>query len=305
MDDYTTVWLTKKGITELDIMDEKSIKEKYGFAPSGIIELKALMGDSSDNIPGVAGVGEKTALSLLQKYGTLDGVYEHIGEISGKLKEKLENDKDKAYLSKTLATIKTDCEFEYDIESCTYDFPFNNEVREFFEYWNFNSFSKKEELFKEPKKEENRAERILIDNLDIVDRMKSEIRNEFAFNIKELEFAVSNKKVYFLKKDPDLFSSFIDFNEVLGKLKDVFENENILKITKSSKEDMKILHRLSINLRNFFDLEIARYVCFTSVSNKLSKNIADYFDDKKNYESMMVEKGVDFVYNNLHFPTEE
>lgn len=305
VDDNTTVWLTKKGITELDIMDEKAIKEKYGFAPSGIIELKALMGDSSDNIPGVAGVGEKTALSLLQKYGALDGVYEHIGEISGKLKEKLENDKDKAYLSKTLATIKTDCEFEYDIESCTYDFPFNNEVREFFEYWNFNSFSKKEELFKEPKKEENRAERILIDNLDIVDRMKSEIRNEFAFNIKELEFAVSNKKVYFLKKDPDLFSSFIDFNEVLGKLNDVFENENILKITKSSKEDMKILHRLSINLRNFFDLEIARYVCFTSVSNKLSKNIADYFDDKKNYESMMVEKGVDFVYNKIEIPLVE
>ena len=88
VNDNTVVWLTKKGVTELDIMDEKAIKDKYGFKPKNIIDLKALMGDASDNIPGVSGVGEKTALSLLAKYGDLDGVYNNIGEITGKLKER-------------------------------------------------------------------------------------------------------------------------------------------------------------------------------------------------------------------------
>ena len=140
VNDNTVVWLTKKGVTELDIMDEKAIKEKYGFKPKNIIDLKALMGDASDNIPGVSGVGEKTALSLLAKYGDLDGVYNNIDEITGKLKEKLENDRDNAYLSKTLATIKTDCDIELNFDEFTYTFPFSEEVREFFEYWNFNSF---------------------------------------------------------------------------------------------------------------------------------------------------------------------
>ncbi len=305
VDENTTVWLTKKGITELDKMDEKAIHEKYGFAPSGIIELKALMGDASDNIPGVAGVGEKTALSLLNKYSSLDGVYENIESITGKLKEKLINDKENAYLSKKLATIKTDCNFEYNIEDCTYKFPFSQEVREFFEYWNFNSFSKREDIFSEPKKETTKAERVMVDDLKIIDEMIKEIKGEFAYNIKELEFAVSNKKVYYLNKEPDLFSTFIDFNEVLKKLKPIFENESIVKITKSAKEDMKLLHKLDINLKNFFDIEIARYVCFTSVSNELSKNIADYFLDKKQFEGLISEKGVDYVYYNIEIPLVE
>ena len=305
VDENTTVWLTKKGITELDKMDEKAIHENYGFAPSGIIELKALMGDASDNIPGVAGVGEKTALSLLNKYSSLDGVYENIESITGKLKEKLINDKENAYLSKKLATIKTDCNFEYNIEDCTYKFPFSQEVREFFEYWNFNSFSKREDIFSEPKKETTKAERVMVDDLKIIDEMIKEIKGEFAYNIKELEFAVSNKKVYYLNKEPDLFSTFIDFNEVLKKLKPIFENESIVKITKSAKEDMKLLHKLDINLKNFFDIEIARYVCFTSVSNELSKNIADYFLDKKQFEGLISEKGVDYVYYNIEIPLVE
>ena len=305
VDENTTVWLTKKGITELDKMDEKAIHEKYGFAPSGIIELKALMGDASDNIPGVAGVGEKTALSLLNKYSSLDGVYENIESITGKLKEKLIFDKENAYLSKKLATIKTDCNFEYNIEDCTYKFPFSQEVREFFEYWNFNSFSKREDIFSEPKKETTKAERVMVDDLKIIDEMIKEIKGEFAYNIKELEFAVSNKKVYYLNKEPDLFSTFIDFNEVLKKLKPIFENESIVKITKSAKEDMKLLHKLDLNLKNFFDIEIARYVCFTSVSNELSKNIADYFLDKKQFEGLISEKGVDYVYYNIEIPLVE
>lgn len=305
VDDNTTVWLTKKGVTELDVMNEGAIREKYGFAPSIIIDLKALMGDSSDNIPGVSGVGEKTALSLLQKYGDLDGVYEHIDEISGKLKEKLVFDKENAYLSKTLATIKTDCDLKFDLKECEYSFPFSNEVRDFFEYWNFNSFTKREDIFGEPKKEEREVERVLVENLSQIDDMIKEIKDEFSYSITELSFSPNSSKVYYLEKNPNLFSSFIDLNEVLKKLKNVFEDEKIRKITLSSKDDMKVLKRLGIQFRSFFDLEIARYVCFTTVSNDLSKNPADFFALKVEFEDLIKEKGVDFVYNHIEIPLVE
>ena len=113
IDDTTTVLLTKKGITEIAFYDEKMLAGE-GLAPSQIIDLKSLMGDASDNIPGVAGVGEKTARDLLAKYGTLDGVYTHIDEIKGKLQEKLVNSKDMAYLSYDLATINVHSPVEFD-----------------------------------------------------------------------------------------------------------------------------------------------------------------------------------------------
>ena len=236
----TVVWLTKKGVTEIDVMDEKAIQNKYGFEPKGIIDLKALMGDASDNIPGVSGVGEKTALSLLNKYNTLDGVYQHIDEITGKLKEKLINDKENAYLSKTLATIKTDCDIKIDFDEFTYSFPFNESVREFFEYWNFNSFLKRDDIFGEQKEKIVPIKEILIDDLKVVDSLVAEIEDEFAYDLEDLKFA-SKKNAYFLKKDLDLFSVNIDEGDVLKKLKNIFENENILKITKNAKKDIKIL----------------------------------------------------------------
>ena len=105
IDDNTSVLLMKKGITETQLVDVKTLKEEQGLDPSQIVDLKSLMGDSSDNIPGVAGVGEKTAKKLLDDYKTLDGVYQNIKHIKGKLQEKLQTQKDLAYLSYDLATI--------------------------------------------------------------------------------------------------------------------------------------------------------------------------------------------------------
>ena len=100
-----------------------NFKEEYGIEPIKVIDLKALMGDSSDNIPGVAGIGEKTALKLLQDYGSLDGVYENIDSIKGKLKEKLETGKDSAYFSKKLATIYRDVPISFSFEDMRYTGP--------------------------------------------------------------------------------------------------------------------------------------------------------------------------------------
>lgn len=101
-------------------MTHQEFLNTYGIEPARMVDLKALMGDSSDNIPGVKGVGEKTALNLLKEYKTLDGVYENIDNIKGKLKEKLETDKDKAYMSYDLATIYKDVPIDTDYEKIKY-----------------------------------------------------------------------------------------------------------------------------------------------------------------------------------------
>ena len=101
-------------------LDYKTFIETYGFTPEKIVDLKGIMGDASDNIPGVKGIGEKGATNLIQKYGTVENIYEHIEEIKGKMKEKLLNDKDNAFFSKELATIYRDVPIDKDLEKIEY-----------------------------------------------------------------------------------------------------------------------------------------------------------------------------------------
>lgn len=114
--DKTTVLLTQKGITNMARMTPEAIMEKYHITPSQVIDIKALMGDTADNIPGVPGIGEKTALSLLTEYKDLDNLYAHVEEIKGARKKKLIENKDMAYLSYKLATIKRDVPLETTLE---------------------------------------------------------------------------------------------------------------------------------------------------------------------------------------------
>lgn len=121
--------------------DPKSFKEEYGIDPIKVIDLKALMGDASDNIPGVPGVGEKTALKLLVDYGDLDGVYEHVDEIKGKLGEKLRDNKESAYFSKKMATIYKDVPIPFKFEDFKYNGP-TNELDDMFYDLEFYSLIK-------------------------------------------------------------------------------------------------------------------------------------------------------------------
>ena len=117
----TTVLAPVKGISEMVLFDEEKVKEKYGIDPSRFVELKALMGDSSDNYAGVSGIGPKTASGLINEYGTVDNIYKNISKIKSnnpKLAEKLENGKDNAKLAHQLATILTNAPFEYDFSDC-------------------------------------------------------------------------------------------------------------------------------------------------------------------------------------------
>ncbi len=158
VDGETAVYFTRRGITDIDVYDVDNFKTKTGIEPLQIIDLKSLMGDSSDNIPGVKGVGEKTALNLVQKYGSLDGVYEHIEEQKGALKQNLINDKETAYLSHTLATIDIHCGIDTDVEKMRVKMPFSKEVKRKFIDLEFKTLYKKEGLFDESEDERIKAE---------------------------------------------------------------------------------------------------------------------------------------------------
>ena len=120
-----------------------SFKEEYGFDPIRIIDLKALMGDASDNIPGVKGIGEKTAIKLIREYDTIENLYNHIDDISGKLKEKLVNDKESAFFSKKIATIYLDVPISDTLEDMIYSGEKTSELSNIFEELEFYSFMKK------------------------------------------------------------------------------------------------------------------------------------------------------------------
>ncbi|MDD4527066.1 MAG: DNA polymerase I [Candidatus Margulisbacteria bacterium] len=134
------VLLTKKGISEIEEYGPEQVFERYGLTVEQMIDMKALMGDNSDNIPGVKGIGEKTAIKLLQDYKTIEGVYENISKIQGKLQEKLIQDKDKAFLSKELVTINTVLEVETQAVDTVMD---NEKLLEFFKKYELNSLIKR------------------------------------------------------------------------------------------------------------------------------------------------------------------
>ena len=147
VDEQTEVHFTKRGITDTEIYTLENFVEKNQITPAQIIELKALMGDSSDNIPGVSGIGEKTAKALLNEFGSIDNIYANTDKLKGKIKEKIEMDKEKAYLSKTLATINCDCGVDTDLDKMLIHLPFSSEVKDRFAKLEFKTLVKKEQLF--------------------------------------------------------------------------------------------------------------------------------------------------------------
>ena len=139
VDKSTNVCYTRKGVSDILELSIENFKDEIGLTPAQIVDLKALMGDKSDNIPGVAGVGEKSAMSLLEKFSDIDGVYAHLSEIAGALHTKLENGQKDAYFSKELATINTQAPLDICIGDCLLKMPFSNNVKVKFAELEFKS----------------------------------------------------------------------------------------------------------------------------------------------------------------------
>lgn len=149
----TTIYRTVKGVTELDIYNEQTLLDKYGLKPDQFRDFLGLMGDSSDNIPGIKGVGEKTALKLLHQYGTIEGLQEHQDEIKGKMGEKIRAGMEDALMSKKVATILRDIPMDVDLEKATYQGYDYETLKSFYEKYDMNSLIKSMTTEAAPKKE--------------------------------------------------------------------------------------------------------------------------------------------------------
>ena len=144
VDDSTSVCFTRKGVSDILELTGANFKNEIGLTPSQIIDFKALMGDKSDNIPGVAGVGEKSALNLLEKYSDVDGIYAHLDEITGALNKKLSDGKESAYFSKQLATIDVHAPYDIELSECVLRMPFSSALKEKFAELEFKSLLSKD-----------------------------------------------------------------------------------------------------------------------------------------------------------------
>lgn len=196
-----TVLLTKRGVTEVESVDPETLKSVYNLTPSQVIEYKALRGDTSDNIPGVRGIGEKTAMSLLEKYGDIDTLFDNVDKEKGALREKLVEGKEMAYVSKTLATIVRNADVEFDLEKCGL-YSLNQEVKEAFEQLQFRSLISRLQFDggEEVKKAEVESEKIteLARLREVVQRLSADCvafhydgRNVFLADCSGKEFTVT------------------------------------------------------------------------------------------------------------------
>ena len=321
IDDTTEVWLTKKGISEVAIMNDQTFFKQYGLKPIQMIDLKSLMGDSSDNIPGVKGVGEKTTLDLLKTYTTTENLYEHIDETKGKLKEKLIENKDMAFLSKTLATIKTDVKIDYTLDDFTYDFPFNRDVFDIFMQYNFNSLIKRNELYKSgenkvvSQKEYKKYEITSIDDLKEKVNLAKATRI-FAFDIDSpVSFSVDGKTEYKVCIEQDLLGGGIALENVLSIFAEVMTDSGIIKICNDRKKILKNYDNFfSIN-GEVFDTLLAYYLVSGGDKVNVAEMLLNYkcdpefiacsmFDLKEIFEKALKEYDLEYLYYDVELPLE-
>ena len=287
VDETTSVYFTRRGITETEIYSNENFKEKTGIEPIQIIDLKSMMGDSSDNIPGIAGVGEKTALSLVEKYGSLENLYSHIDELSGKLKEKVENSKDIAYLSKTLATINVKLDIPVKDEDMGYSFPFGAATKKLFIDLDFKNVLRREELFladdgisESVKKNKELPE--IIEVNDVVSLPKFDEDKLLAVNLGDNLNVYDGEKEYKINVTDNFFDKGIMYGEAVGYIAKLVGNDK-RKLVVYAKKDLRTeLNKFKVAFNAFaYDVAIEKYLAdFSGKDEKLSEVIAAYDLDK-------------------------
>ena len=266
VDDDIEVMLTKRGITDVERVTGQNIKELYHMTALQIIEYKALRGDTSDNIPGVSGVGEKTAMSLLEKYGDIETVYRNIEEIKGSVKTKLTEGKDMAFLSKELATIKTDVEIDCCAEQCVLK-PFGSEAAKEFDELEFVSLKKKLMFFSndEPEIQTNSVEQKEVNDEKDFSALLEKIDEEKSFALfisDDVYLAFDKNSEYKVTVTKDLPGG-LSFDFVLSGLKKYLESEKE-KTVYDSKDLRHLLDEYSIGLENvIYDVSIMQYLTET------------------------------------------
>lgn len=287
VDETTSVYFTRRGITETEIYSNENFKEKTGIEPIQIIDLKSMMGDSSDNIPGIAGVGEKTALSLVEKYGSLENLYSHIDELSGKLKEKVENSKDIAYLSKTLATINVKLDIPVKDEDMGYSFPFGAATKKLFIDLDFKNVLRREELFLADDEisvsvKKNKELPEIIEVNDVVSLPKFDEDKLLAVNLGDNLNVYDGEKEYKINITDNFFDKGIMYGEAVRYLEKLVEKDKRNFIVYAKKDLRTELNKFKVAFNAFaYDVAIEKYLAdFSGKDEKLSEVIAAYDLDK-------------------------
>lgn len=283
---------TKKGTTEVENYFEEDVKEKYQVTPVEFIDVKALMGDTADNIPGVPSVGEKTATSLILQYGSVENLYEHIDEITKKkLKESLVNNKELAILSKKLAAINIDSPVEVNFEDTVLNDIYTDEAFELMKKLEFKSIIKK--FDSNDKKSSLEVKGVLVEDFDEAEKvfhkaMKSkEIGLSIAgnldafascpYDITAVTIAFSEKEVYVIRKQ-----WFINDDYLAGKIYELLTNNQVTVCLIGLKKNLKFIKEVNVDSDMVFDNEIAAYLL-----NPL-KDTYNYDDLARDYLNMTV-----------------
>ncbi len=238
IDNKTTVLYTRRGITDVIEYTPQRLLED-GLTPAQVTDLKGLMGDTSDNIPGVPGVGEKTAKQLLADYGSIDNIYEHIDEQKGKLKEKLEENKALAYFSKELATITRDMECNLTLDALEFRYPFGADAEKMMRDFNFRTLIDRFEFCSADASVELLGEVVFIDERSEFDRVLQGIEGQrFAYRLgEELIFSFCTDTEYRVTLKADLTSGDIGYDYALKSILSVLNDQSYTKIAFDVKID--------------------------------------------------------------------
>ncbi|MFL2983282.1 MAG: DNA polymerase I [Candidatus Neomarinimicrobiota bacterium] len=303
------------------IYDSEKVKEKWGVPPDKIIDLLGLMGDSSDNVPGVAGVGEKTAVKLIKEYGSLKGALENADKVANKrARTGLLDGYNKAVLSRNLVTIMLDVDINYEIqdfkkqlmnnESCLIKFR-ELEFQAFVKQFESNSSSLKENL------EISKKNYSIISNIDQLDQLIIDLKKAqlIAFNLETtsqipfqadivgISFSISSNSgwyipIMYLEKEKNHFGDN-DLNIVMDRIKDVFDNQSILKTGHNIKFDMHVLKRQGVDVQGIvFDTKVVSHLLNPSARSISLDNLSlEYL----NYEMMKIDELIGRGKNQLLF----
>lgn len=278
--DNINVVITKKGVTETAVYNREAFEAEFGVTPTQYIDVKGLMGDKSDNIPGVPGVGEKTAFKLISTYGSMEGVLSNINEISGKkLKENLETYSEQAIFSKKLATIMTEVPIEFDLEDIKSQENYNREeLKKLFFKLQMKSLLAK--LPGEDLEEQEEEVKVEVNEVNTLEGFKEVLKEKEGTAF--LAYTTSNSNFYSKIELDKLYLNYgdkislIDFKiinmenqeEAINTLKAFMENEKIAKVIHDGKNLVTVLVKMGIEIKEFiFDTVVSAYLIDSAKSN--------------------------------------
>lgn len=299
VNDKANVLYTKKGISELEVYDVDKIMEKYQVAPKDLIEVKGLMGDKSDNIPGVPGVGEKTAIKLIKEYKNIDGVYQNLENISGKkLKENLEENQIQAFLSRKLGTIFTEVPIDYEITDFKLKEPNREVLYETFKMLEFNTLMN--QFAKDTSEEVKTKDLVIADFKDlnkVIESIKKDKTMYFEIFTNEENYIsaeISYIGITGAQKDDVLILDFVkNKEEIISTLREIFEDSSVKKVSFDVKKAIVLLHKHGIEFdSNYVDLMLLSYLVDPSRTNyDVSAISSHYLEREVLTEAQLLGKG--------------